>query len=150
MISRLYLSPGSPREAPTITDPKRSAGGWIGRLGAATGLPAWLSQEDLDYVVGQFEMAGFRGGVNYYRNFHRNWEITEHLDDVKVEIPTLFIAGERDVVIAGATQEALTDSMGRVVNDLRGVILIPEIGHWVQQEAAEETNAAMLEFLEGL
>ncbi|MDA1372863.1 MAG: alpha/beta hydrolase [Proteobacteria bacterium] len=150
LISRLYLSPQSPREAPTITDPKRSAGGWIGRLGAPIGLPDWLTQQDLDYVVGQFEMAGFRGGVNYYRNFHRNWEITEHLDGVKVAVPTLFIAGERDVVIAGASKEALTNSMSRVVDDLRGVILIPEIGHWVQQEAPEATNAAMLEFLGGL
>ncbi len=150
LISRLYLSPLSPREAASITDPKRAAGGWIGRLGAPKGLPDWLTQQDLDYVVGQFELAGFRGGVNYYRNFHRNWEITEHLDGVKVQVPTLFIAGSLDVVIAGATQEALTDYMSRVVDDLRGVVLIPEIGHWVQQESPQETNAAMLEFLESL
>ncbi|MDP6415639.1 MAG: alpha/beta hydrolase, partial [Gammaproteobacteria bacterium] len=148
--SRLYLSPRSPREAPVITDPKRSAGGWIGRLGAPTGLPDWLTQEDLDYVVGQFEMAGFRGGVNYYRNFHRNWEITENLEGVRVTVPTLFVAGEGDVVIAGATQEALDNSMSRVADDLWGVVLIPDIGHWVQQEAPQETNAAMLEFLESL
>jgi pimeloyl-ACP methyl ester carboxylesterase len=150
LISRLYLSPRSPREAPVITDPKRSAGGWIGRLGAPTGLPDWLTQEDLDYVVGQFEMAGFRGGVNYYRNFHRNWEITENLEGVRVTVPTLFVAGEGDVVIAGATQEALDNSMSRVADDLWGVVLIPDIGHWVQQEAPQETNAAMLEFLESL
>ena len=150
ILSRLYLSPSSPREAPTITDRARSAGGWIGRLGAPTGLPDWLSQEDLDYVVGQFESAGFRGGVNYYRNFHRNWEITEHLAETKIEVPTLFIAGEQDTVIAGASQEQLTSAMSRVATDLRGVVLIPEIGHWVQQEAPEETNAAMHEFLNGI
>ena len=150
LLSRLYLSPRSPREAPMITDPKRSAGGWIGRLGAPKGLPDWLGADDLDYFVTQFEHAGFRGGVNYYRNFHRNWEITEHLMSAKVAVPTLFIAGERDIVIAGATAEALTNSMNRVVDDLRAVVLLPEIGHWVQQEAPEETNAAMLEFLQSL
>lgn len=150
LISRLYLSPNSPREAPLITDRARAAGGWIGRLGAPRGLPDWLTEEDLDYVVGQFEQAGFRGGVNYYRNFHRNWEITEHLAGARVEVPTLFIAGQRDMVIAGADTEALTASMSRVANDLRGVVLFPEIGHWVQQEAPEQTNAAMLEFLQGL
>ena len=97
-----------------------------------------------------FEKSGFRGGVNYYRNFQRNWEITENLEGVKVQVPTLFIAGERDVVIAGATQEQLTGSMSRATEDLRGVVLIPEIGHWVQQEAPQATNAAMLEFLQGL
>jgi pimeloyl-ACP methyl ester carboxylesterase len=150
LLSRLYLSPTSPREAPVITDPKRSAGGWIGRLGAPKGLPDWLHAEDLDYVVAQFEHSGFRGGVNYYRNFHRNWEITAHLQDAKITIPTLFIAGSRDVVIGGAPQGRLQGAMSRVVEDLRGVILVPDVGHWVQQEAPVETTAAMLEFLSGL
>lgn len=150
LLSRLYVSPKSPREAPIITDRIRSAGGWIGRLGAPKDLPDWLTADDLDYIVSQFENAGFRGGVNYYRNFHRNWEITENLADARVKVPTLFIAGEKDVVIAKATTEALTHTMSRVVDDLRDVVLIPEIGHWVQQEAPERTNAVILEFLRGL
>jgi len=150
LLSRLYVSPKSPREAPAITDKRRSAGGWIDRLGAPIGLPDWLAVDDLDYIVSQFEKAGFRGGVNYYRNFHRNWEITASLNSARIEIPTLFIAGEKDIVIARATAEELTKTMTRAVDDLRGVLLIPEIGHWVQQEAPEQTNAAMLEFLRGL
>ena len=149
LLSRLYVSPKSPREDPMITDRIRSAGGWIGRLGAPKDLPDWLTADDLDYIVSQFENAGFRGGVNYYRNFHRNWEITENLADARVKVPTLFIAGEKDVVIAKATTEALTHTMSRVVDDLRDVVLIPEIGHWVQQEAPERTNAVILEFLRG-
>ncbi len=150
LISRLYLSPNSPREAPIITDPNRSAGGWIERLGAAKGLPDWLTQKDLDYTVQQFEKAGFRGGINYYRNFHRNWELTAHLQDVKIKIPTLFIAGEQDMVIAGTTQEILTAGIKKAVNDLRGVKLIPNKGHWIQQEAPSETNSAILHFLDSL
>ena len=150
LLGRLYLSPTSPREAPVNTDPLRASGGWIDRLGAAIGLPDWLTEDDLDYIVAGFEESGFRGGVNYYRNFQRNWEITEHLQGVKVDVPTLFIAGERDVVIAGASKEQLTGSMNRAVNDLRDVVLVPGIGHWVQQEAPEETNEAMLEFLNSL
>jgi pimeloyl-ACP methyl ester carboxylesterase len=147
LISRLYSSPDSPREAPEITDPSRSAGGFIGRLGAPISLPVWLGQEDLNYVVGQFEKSGFRGGVNYYRNFGRNWDITEELTNTRVTVPTLFIAGEKDVVIAGASKEQLSGAMSRVVDNLHDVLLIPEIGHWVQQEAPEETNQAMSEFL---
>ncbi len=150
ILSRLYLSPTSPREPVTITDSHRSAGGWIGRLGAPQGLPDWLAEEDLAYVVSQFENAGFRGGVNYYRNFHRNWEITENLEGAKVQVPTLFIAGSRDMVIAGRSTEQLTATMSRATTDLRNVVLIPDIGHWVQQEAPEQTNAAMIEFLNGL
>ena len=150
LLSRLYLSPDSPREAPEVTDRHRSAGGWIPRLGAPKGLPDWLTREDLDYYISQFENAGFRGGVNYYRNFHRNWEITPQLSDARIDIPVLFIAGEGDVVIAGANRERLAGGMSRVVNDLRDVVLLPGAGHWVQQERPEETNEAVLGFLRGL
>jgi pimeloyl-ACP methyl ester carboxylesterase len=40
--------------------------------------------------------------------------------------------------------------MRRVVDDQRGVILIPGAGHWIQQERPEQTNAAILEFLGNL
>ena len=149
LISRLYLSPDSPREAPEITDTKKTAGGWIGRLGAPKGLPDWLDQSDLDYVVNEFKQSGFRGGINYYRNLHRNWEITENLDPI-VKVPTLFIAGEKDMVIAHATIEQLQSAISRVVPDLRGVEIIPNMGHWIQQEAPQQTNAAMKAFLDSL
>ncbi|MEX2132257.1 MAG: alpha/beta hydrolase, partial [Pseudohongiellaceae bacterium] len=150
LLSRLYLSPDSPRHAPLITDRQRSAGGWIGRLGAPMGLPDWLTQDNLDYVVQEFSRAGFRGGVNYYRNFQRNWEITPQLAGVQIHIPVVFIAGQRDSVIAGATAEQLTESIGRVTTDLRGVNILPAAGHWIQQELPDDTNRILLEFLERL
>ena len=147
LLSRLYLSPDSPREPKLITDPRASAGGWIGRLGAAKALPAWLEQEDLDYVVEEFSHAGFRGGVNYYRNFQRNWELTEAIGRNTIKMPTLFIAGSEDSVIAHANEERLSGAMSKIAEDFRGVKLFPGIGHWVQQEAPELTNAALLDFL---
>ncbi len=149
LLSRLYLSPDSPRDAPAVTDPKRSAGGWIPRLGAAQGLPSWLTQADLDYYVRQFSQRGFRGGVNYYRNFDRNWEITADVEPV-IRRPTLFVAGDQDVVIGGADVAALRARMAESVPDLRDVVLIPGVGHWVQQEAPGETNSAVLNFLQAL
>ncbi len=150
ILSRLYLSPDSPREAPTVTDPKRAAGGWIPRLGAPKGLPAWLTQADLDYYVAEFTEAGFRGGINYYRNFGRNWETTPQLTGVKVKQPVLFIAGEKDVVVRGATAEQLTALMKNSCADLRAVKLVPGMGHWIQQESPDEANKAIIEFLRSL
>ena len=150
ILSRLYLSPGSPRQPPQVTDPKRAAGGWIPRLGAPLGLPDWLTQADLDYYVAEFTQAGFRGGINYYRNFHRNWESTPQLADARITAPALFLAGERDVVIRGATKEQLLTAMKQAVPDLRDVKLLPGIGHWVQQENPRDTNAATIEFLQSV
>ena len=64
-----------------------------------------------------------------------------------VSQPAMFIAGANDGVIGGATQEALTASLSQAVTDLRGVHLIPEAGHWVQQEKPQEVNRLLLEFL---
>jgi len=150
ILSRLYLSPDSPRDPPTVTDPRRVAGGWIPRLGPAKGLPPWLMQADLDYYVNEFKEAGFRGGINYYRNFHRNWETTPQLAGATIAQPVLFIAGAQDVVIRGASAEQLTKTMSPVATDLRGVTLFPGAGHWVQQERAADTNEAIIQFLKNV
>jgi len=150
ILSRLYASPDSPREAPAITDRARAAGGWIPRLGAPKGLPSWLTEGDLDYYVREFTAAGFRGGINYYRNFHRNWETTPRLAGAKITQPVLFLAGERDNVIAGLGAERLAASIGSVATDLRGVTLFPGAGHWVQQERPADTNAAVVRLLNSI
>ncbi|MEY2757349.1 MAG: hypothetical protein RIR33_1127 [Pseudomonadota bacterium] len=150
ILSRLYSISGAPLEPPVITDPKRSAGGWIPRLGKPKQLPAWLTQQDLDYLVGEFTDAGFRGGVNYYRNMDRNWETTPQLSGATIKVPVAFLAGTDDIVIRGAKEPALRTSMSRVAEDLRAVTLIPGAGHWIQQEKPQETNAFILDFLKGL
>ncbi|HLT63989.1 MAG TPA: alpha/beta hydrolase, partial [Pseudohongiella sp.] len=60
------------------------------------------------------------------------------------------IAGDKDIVIGRANAGQLRAAMSRVVDDLRDVLLIPGAGHWIQQEKPAETNAAILEFLNGL
>jgi len=110
------------------------------------GLPPWLKQEDLDYFVSEFQRTGFRGGLNWYRNFDRNWEITPQLAGAKVEQPAIFVAGERDGVIRMSSPEAMRANM----KDLRKLVLIPGCGHWTQQERPAEVNAELIAFLKGL
>jgi len=150
ILTSLYISPDTPREEPKIKDPKRSAGGWIPRRGVPKQRPNWLTEEDLDFYVKEFTESGFRGGINYYRNWHRNWEITPELSGVQITAPVIFLAGEKDMVIGGATVEQLEKRMKPIAPNLQQVTLIPEIGHWVQQESPEEVNKLLVDFLASL
>ena len=147
LLRRLYCSPDTERHAPKITDLHADAGGWIDRMGEPKERPGWLSAEDLNYYVNEFSRVGFTGGINYYRNIDRNWELMAPYALQKIEIPAMFMAGDRDFVIGRATREQLLSSMRTDVPNLRDVVILPGIGHWIQQEAAEEVNVCMLNFL---
>lgn len=107
----------------------------------------WLSAADLDFYVKEFESSGFRGPLNYYRNMNLTWELTAG-SPTRIEQPSMFVAGDKDGVIVMAA-EAL-QAMANHLADLRINELIPNVGHWTQQEAPDAVNRYMLEFLAGL
>ncbi|RKH42453.1 alpha/beta fold hydrolase [Corallococcus llansteffanensis] len=119
---------------------------FLGGLETPDTLPAWLTEDDLAYLVKQYAASGFRGGLNRYRNLDRDWEELPGLGTVKVEQPALFLTGEKDPGRALAP----VDLMKPLVPALEDVLVIPGAGHWVQQERAAEVNAALLAFLKKL
>ncbi|MBT7335031.1 MAG: alpha/beta hydrolase [Gammaproteobacteria bacterium] len=108
---------------------------------------AWLDEQDLQFYVDEFTHSTFRGPLNYYRNHNLTWSLTENAP-TEIHQPALFVAGERDGVIMMAA-EALKSMPGHV-KDLRANQLIPNVGHWTQQEAPEAVNTALLAFLNTL
>jgi len=108
-------------------------------------LPPWLSEADLDFFAGEFKRTGFRGGLNWYRNIDRMWELTGFLDGARLAQPTLFVAGDKDAVIefyADAYQALEANAP-----NLAGKVLLPGAGHWVQQERPAEVNRLLIDFL---
>jgi pimeloyl-ACP methyl ester carboxylesterase len=152
LIARLYTSrsPGTPTHPPEVTDPRASAGGWLKRLGEPMRLPDWLTETDLNYYTSEFKKSGFKGGINYYRNGALNWELTPELAGAMIHQPALFIVGELDIVNRGATKEELEVRAEPHFADLRGIVLQPGIGHRNQQQAPEDTNRLLIEFLNSL
>jgi hypothetical protein len=55
---------------------------------------AWLSDADLDFYAGEFARTGFRGGLNWFRNVDRNWDLLAPFAGAKVTVPALYMAGE--------------------------------------------------------
>lgn len=111
-------------------------------------LPSWLTEKDVDYFTSEFKRTGFRGGLNWYRNIDRNWELTSFLEGAQIYPPALFVAGEVDPVIK--MYRKAYDSLEKNVLQLKGKILIPGVGHWVNQERPAEVNKLILEFLKSL
>jgi pimeloyl-ACP methyl ester carboxylesterase len=113
-------------------------------------LPAWLSDADLDYYAGEFARAGFRGGLNWYRNLRRNWELMGPWRGQPIRQPSLFIAGSRDGVLKFPAAQAQLDAYPKTLPGLRGSHILEGAGHWVQQERAAEVNRLLVDFLKGL
>jgi pimeloyl-ACP methyl ester carboxylesterase len=111
-------------------------------------LPAWLTEQDLDVFSQEFERSGFRGGLNWYRNIDRNWELTSFLNGATIHQPALFVAGELDGVIVMSRRAF--DTLEASIPNLKKKVLIPGAGHWVQQERPDEVNKLLIEFLTGL
>ena len=111
-------------------------------------LPAWLTEADLDFYVNEFKRTGFRGGLSWYRNIDRIWQLTPFLSGAKIRQPSLFIAGELDGVITMYRQAF--DSLEETMPGLRKKVLVPGAGHWIQQERPDEVNELLIEFLASL
>jgi pimeloyl-ACP methyl ester carboxylesterase len=100
-----------------------------------------LNAEEMKFFVDTFTRTGFTGGINWYRNFTRNWEKSEGVEQ-KVNVPCLMIMAEDDVVLS----PAMADGMEKYVPDLEKA-LIKDCGHWTQQEHPEQVNRILIDWL---
>ena len=130
----------------TLTTSRQWTAQWADEDGAVRKRPEWLSEEELQVYVDAFERTGFTGGLNWYRNIDRNWQLTEPYGDRRIEQPAMFLTGELDPVRTFMPAEA----MDGWVTDLRTRTVVPGAGHWVQQQAPEAVNAELLGFLASL
>jgi pimeloyl-ACP methyl ester carboxylesterase len=112
--------------------------------------PDWMSAKDLQVYVDAFRAGGFRGPLNRYRAQGIDFQELAEYAGKPVTQPACFIAGERDPVRAFVPGMDLYADAGAACADFRGSTILPGIGHWVQQEAPAETNAALERFLKGL
>jgi pimeloyl-ACP methyl ester carboxylesterase len=148
-IGRILVSGDAPPGLPPWHMVARR-GGLFARVPPAPPLPAWLSEVDVDFYTAEFTRTGFRGGLNWYRNIDRNWELLAPFDDVPVKVPALYIAGERDPVVRFPGMECHLADLPKHVPQLRGPIMLPGCGHITQEERPAEVNSLMIDFLRGL
>ncbi len=112
-----------------------------------TDLP-WLTAADVDAYTSEFEYSGLRGPLNRYRNVDRDWEDLAAFRGARIDVPSLFIGGDRDgPTVWGAPAIA---AFGRTLPKLRRSIVLEGCGHWTQQERPVQVNEALVDFLRSL
>lgn len=148
---RMFLYSASGDAPLRRPEPRPMRAGFLEQMTDPEALPAWLTEADLDFYTGEFERTGFRGGLNWYRNLDRSWELMGPWAGAKVQQPALYVAGDRDGVVAmSGGKDAIMAGLQKNVPNLRDATILPGVGHWTQQERPQEVNAAMLAFLGGL
>jgi len=125
-------------------------------------LPGWLTEADIQAYVDDFAPHGeraFTGAFNWYRNIERNNDLMAAFRGRRIEVPALYIVGDRDMVTSlrpadgGSSMaeiirgEAPGGRLSALAPQLRGPVVLPGCGHWTQQERPAEVNAALLDYL---
>ncbi|MFN0026469.1 MAG: alpha/beta fold hydrolase [Acidimicrobiales bacterium] len=112
------------------------------------GVAEFMTAEDLAYFVAEFERSGLTGGLNRYRNVDRDFEDLAAFTGRPIEVPALFIGGSKDgPTLWGGRAIA---RFGETLPNLHRSLILPDCGHWTQQERPAEVNAALIEFLSSL
>ena len=111
-------------------------------------LPEWLTEADLDFYASEFEHSGLRGPLNRYRNVERDFEDLAAFRGACIDVPALFIGGDRDgPTVWGAPAIA---AFSTTLPQLRRSVILQGCGHWTQQERPAEVNEVLVEFLRTL
>ena len=112
------------------------------------GEPAWLDRRRPRRLRRRVRAQRLRRSLNRYRNVQRDWEDLQAIARRPIEVPALFVGGDRTGPRCGgaATIERFPDT----VPNLRGVHVLAGCGHWTQQERAAEVDALLAGFLGGL
>ena len=143
----LFSLSGDGNPTPSVSMVSKTSADRLGHTAAPAKLPPWLSEADVDVYAAEFRNSGFRGGLNWYRNIDRNWELLAPWSGARVEVPALYVAGDRDLVLVFRGMDQLLPHLKQFIPKLDQTIILPGCGHWTQQERPEEVNAALLAFL---
>ena len=100
-----------------------------------------LHPADFDHYHRAFARSGFRGAINWYRNFTRNWESSADFEQ-KVDVPCLMVCAENDPFLP----PSMAENMPQYIGDLE-THLIRDCGHWTQNEKPEELSRLMSAWL---
>ncbi|WP_406009066.1 alpha/beta hydrolase [Streptomyces sp. NBC_00637] len=112
------------------------------------GLPAWLTEADLDLCAAEFERTGMTGALNRYRNMDRDWQDLTDFTGAPITQPSLFVGGALDSSTTWLA--AAIEAFPTTLPGLTASHILENCGHWLQQEHPETTNRLLTTWLSTL
>ena len=118
---------------------------------APVDVPNWADPAYVRHTIDAFLQTGFRGGLNYYTAFPKTFELMAAYKGAVIQQPSLYIWGAADGLSQMFHPEtpslsALREAQPNLVDQIR----LENVGHWVQNEAADDVNNALIAFLAGI
>jgi pimeloyl-ACP methyl ester carboxylesterase len=113
-------------------------------------LPSFITADDVATYAAAYAKSGWHGPINRYRAQGLDAADLGQIDSGDLTQPAAFVGGELDAVRQFMPGLDLFDFAPNHCKDFRGSTIVPGVGHWVQQEAPDATNAALDEFLDAL
>lgn len=130
--------------------PKAAGDGFLTGMAKPDPMPEWMTEADLAVYQEAFRKGGWTGPLNRYRAQDLDYEERAPVVGRHIVQPSAFIAGTLDPVRRFIPGIDGFENAGAACDDFRGTTLIEGVGHWVQQEAPEQTNEALNAFVDGL
>lgn len=119
---------------------------FLSRLEFVEPKPSFIPDEFLEYLVSRYRFNGFRGPLNWYRNFDRTFERTAGMDSI-IRVPAMYLTGTREWTYAYVRKVGF--DMSHLFDDLR-IDRSIDAGHWLGQEQPNWVNDNIAEFLAGV
>ncbi|WP_448563997.1 alpha/beta fold hydrolase [Trichothermofontia sp.] len=152
-----------------LTSPEQWQRSWYLFAFQIPGLPEWVIRQNLpefvkrlfqDYAVrkGAFSTedtqpyqtalakpGALSAALNYYRQLFWTWLQQGARSLTPITAPTLVLWGEEDAFLSPALLQGLESFVKAPLQ----IQPIPHCGHWIQMEAPQTVNRALIEFLRG-
>ena len=105
-----------------------------------------FSSEDTQMYQAALEKPGVLSAIlNYYRQFlsPANWLFEGWKTPDRITVPTLVLWGEDDTLLSNK----LTEGLDKLIAAPFKLRIVPQCGHWIQQEVPQTVNRELTNFL---
>jgi pimeloyl-ACP methyl ester carboxylesterase len=108
----------------------------------------WLTNDELAVYASEYTRNTFQGGLQWYRCSVEgvNQKAMSLFAGLQITVPSLFLSGKQDWGIY-QTPGAIEYMREQVCTSMKGIVLIDNAGHWVQQEQSQAVIDNLSDFL---